>query len=179
MPRQVRSFRDAGRVLGASRGRVGAYVAQWMTTTLAASDRRVSTQATCASLLRKHVVPHIGDRALDTVTVADIEALLLILELTLSPSTRRNVYAATRTVFDTAVRDRLLATHPVVAVRRPRLPHREARHLEADQLRALMAAAVDDPLAGLWLLLAGTGVRPGEALGLRWAEFGVLRPRCR
>src|SRR3954454_19722181 len=80
-------------------------------------------------MLRRHVVPQLGNRALASITGADIEALLLVLEPGLSPSTRRPIYAATRAVFDTAVRDRLLAANPVAAVRRPRLEHREAGHL--------------------------------------------------
>ena len=106
-----------------------------------------------------------------TATIlADMEALLLVLDPTLSPSTRRTVYAVTRAVFDTAVRDRLLAANPVAAVRRPRLEHREAGHLEAEQLRALLTAATDDPVAELVAAAGGHGYAPwgGRCGGLTW-----------
>ena len=152
-----------------------------MVSSLAASGRRASTQSLYRSLLRKHVVPRLGTRALGTITGADVEALLLALEPTLAASTRRSLYAALRAVFDTAVRDRLLATNPVAAVRRPKLPVREAGHLEPGQLHALLDAAREDPLGPLWVLLAGTGMRRGEALALRWADVeldgGQLRVR--
>ncbi|MBC2934695.1 site-specific integrase [Nocardioides sp. zg-1228] len=163
----------AGGPASDSRATVASYAQQWIETSLPASGRRASTQALYRSLLTKHVVPRLGEYQLGKVTGADVEAVLVALEATLGPSTRRSVYAAMRAMFDTAVRDRLLAVNPVVAVRRPRLPAREAPHLEQEQLHTLLALAQHDPLAALWTLLAGTGMRRGEALALRWSDVDL------
>ena len=43
----------------------------------------------------------------------------------------------------------------------------------ADELRTFLAHVADDRLAPLWTLLAMTGVRRGEALGLRWKDVDL------
>lgn len=57
----------------------------------------------------------------------------------------------------------------------------EGRALTGAELRSLLAAAEGTRLAALWTVLAGHGLRPGEALGLTWPdvdfERGVLHVR--
>jgi integrase len=61
----------------------------------------------------------------------------------------------------------------------PKLPAgRQQRALHPDELERLLQAAAADRLGALWLLLARTGLRLGEARALRWSdldpEAGVL-----
>jgi integrase len=53
------------------------------------------------------------------------------------------------------------------------------RTLTASQVITLFETARDDPLYALWVVLATTGLRLGEALGLRWDDIdldaGTLR----
>jgi len=44
---------------------------------------------------------------------------------------------------------------------------------DALQLKTFLGHAADDRLAALWTFLATTGVRRGEALGLRWANVDL------
>lgn len=53
----------------------------------------------------------------------------------------------------------------------PSLPSRERTVLTADQVRALIDGTRDDRLRALWILLATTGLREAEALGLLWADL--------
>lgn len=46
----------------------------------------------------------------------------------------------------------------------------ELRVWQPDELATFLAAVDDDPLISLWRLIAFTGERRGEALGLRWAD---------
>ncbi len=58
---------------------------------------------------------------------------------------------------------------------------REGRALTAGELRRLLVAAEGTRLAAVWSVLGGLGLRPGEALGLSWAdvdlEGGLLHVR--
>lgn len=58
---------------------------------------------------------------------------------------------------------------------------REGRALTATELRRLLSTAEGTRLAAVWTVLAGVGLRPGEALGLSWADVdldgGVLHIR--
>lgn len=44
-----------------------------------------------------------------------------------------------------------------------------------EELGRFLAGVVDDPLYALWVLLATTGLRRGEALGLRWSDVDLER----
>jgi integrase len=59
------------------------------------------------------------------------------------------------------------------AVSRPRAPRPEIRALDADQTRALLAAARGDALEALYALAVATGLRLGELLGLRWGDVDL------
>lgn len=64
-------------------------------------------------------------------------------------------------------------------VKPPRVVTREKRVWEPADTRRFLDVARDDPHGPLWTLLAATGMRRGEALGLRWQDVdereGTLR----
>jgi integrase len=159
--------------------KVDAAVERWVSTSLAASTRKPSTKALYAAQARSHLARGLGSMRLSAVRPSHVEALLMDLSTTLSPASVRTVYATARALFGDAVRDGLIARNPVSAVQRPALPHREASALDAADLARLLAAAKGSRLEALWLLLAGSGLRRGEALALRWSDLDgdVLRVR--
>jgi integrase len=88
-----------------------------------------------------------------------------------SLSTVRQCYTVARAGVDGAVRDGLLARNPVALVARPGVERREAKHLDADAVGALLRAAESSRYHPALLLTASTGLRKGEALALpcrRW-----------
>jgi integrase len=82
-------------------------------------------------------------------------------------------YTVLRTALRDALRMRLLAANPLDAVSRPRAPRREIQALDAEQTRALLAAAQGDPFEALYVLAVGTGLRLGELTGLRWGDVDL------
>jgi integrase len=71
--------------------------------------------------------------------------------------------------------------NPVEGVSRPKARHFEIRTLSIEETRRLFDATKDHRLHALWVLLATTGLRLGEALGLKWDdvdfEMGKLSVR--
>lgn len=161
---------------------VGAYVEHWIGSALAASDRKDSTKELYAMLARKHLAAGtFGSRPLG-VRPSEIEALLATKRAEgLSASTVRTIYSVLRTVLDTAVRDGLVARNAAAAVRRPGIERKESKALTSEELAAVFRVLAEDRHAPLWLLLAGTGLRRGEALGLAWSDVdldaGTVRVR--
>lgn len=83
-----------------------------------------------------------------------------------------------------AVGNGLLATNPCVdpSVRRPVVPKVERGFLEPDEVLTLLDAARGERLAPLFTVMAFTGLRTGEALGLAWdavdLEHGTVRVKA-
>ena len=146
---------------------------EWITSALAASDRKSTTKTMYAGVARVHIVgSHIGGLALDKVRPMHVEGWIVGLRAKgLSESTVRSAYTILRAILDTAVRDGALARNPAAAVKRPKVTAKESVFLTPEQVRALLDAAKSSRYAPLFSLLVNTGVRRGEALALRWSDI--------
>jgi integrase len=154
---------------------LGAFAAEWIDSTLVASDRNASTKAMYATMARQHIRGgKIGAQPLDKLRPFHIEAWKVELEhRELSESTIRSAYTILRAVLDTAVRDRALSQNPAHAVRRPKVTAREAAYLTPDQVRSLLLEAKPSRYAPPFELLVNTGLRRGEALALHWSDIDL------
>jgi integrase len=162
---------------------VGTFALEWITTALAASERKASTKAMYATLTRNHIASSaLGGVPLGKATPRAVECWLVELRARgLAESTVRIVYDILLAILETAVRDGALGRNPVAAVKRPRVTRHEAGYLTPDQVRAVLSAAEGTRYAPLFTLLVNTGLRRGEALALQWSdvdlESGTLRVR--
>lgn len=139
---------------------VGAWLAHWRGTTLAASDRKQATRALYENLSRLHLEPEpFGAIRLDKLRPSDVEKLVLTLRSktkpgpkgvdgrsgapvrALSDSTIRSTYTVLRAGLDGAVRDGLLGINPAAAVKRPGVERTEAKHLDMGSVAQVLAAA--------------------------------------
>ena len=73
-----------------------------------------------------------------------------------------------RAGLDGAVRDGLIARNPAAQVAPPGVERREARHLDADDVAAVLRAAEASRYHPALVLIASTGLRHGECLALAW-----------
>ena len=87
----------------------------------------------------------------------------------------RRVHATLHRALKDAVRWQRLAVNPVDAADPPRGQgkQRELPAWNAEQLAGFLCHVKDDRLSALWRLLAMTGCRRGEALGLSWDDLDV------
>ena len=88
---------------------------------------------------------------------------------------KRMHYVLSRILGD-AVRDNLIAKNPAAGVQLPRPARKRPVFLTHQQVGALAAAAAEHE--ALVLLLAYTGLRWGEAIGLRVSDLDMLRRRA-
>lgn len=162
------------------RRKVAAWAETWQTVKLPAAGVKISSQEAYVHLVTKYALPALGDKPVAAVRESDCEAILLAMEAAgLSGNYRRICYAAMRSLFGTAVRERLITVSPMAQVARPKAGKSKAVAMEPEQVRALMANLSRTPtLLQLVPFMALTGVRRGEALGLRWGdvdeEAGVI-----
>jgi integrase len=87
----------------------------------------------------------------------------------------RLVHSVLHAALKTAVRDRLLVSNPASGAELPRQARREMHALDRAGLARLLAAseATENRWHALWSVLATGGLRPSEALRLRWADVSA------
>lgn len=154
----------------ASRTTVAEYAATWM----AAQHVRHNTAVNREVVLRLHVLPHLGSRPMASVRPTDMQGLVKRLSETLAPATVAGVLKVLRQVFAAAVDDRVIAHSPAAKVRPPKGATPPITVPTVDEVTT-MAEAVPAQYRALVVLLAGSGLRIGEALGLDVRHVDFLR----
>jgi integrase len=131
---------------------------------------------------RRNVRLHIAGRSVGSLTLQQVQpfhlnnlyATLLAGDDTHRPLSARSVgyiAAIVHRAFRDAVRWQAIVRNPADAADPPRPSARpEMQTWTASQLGRFLTGIAEDRLAGAWWLLATTGMRRGEALGLRWAD---------
>lgn len=138
---------------------------------------RPTTFASYKTHVYRHVLPMLGGSPIEDLDAARLNALhASLLSSGLSPATVQRVHATLRRALRDAVRWGLLTANPAADADPPRDRSRafkEMRTWSRDELRTFLMSTRQDPFYELWFLLAMTGLRRGEALGLRWRDIDL------
>jgi len=146
---------------------------------------RPSTHYSYARNLRLHVLPYLGSTPLAGIDAGALNTLYAALLASgrkdheaggLSPRSVRYVHTIAHRAFKDAVRWGRLVRNPADAADPPRATSSGSPDMTtwtADQLRRFLDGVHDDRLSAAYVLLATTGMRRGEALGLRWADLDL------
>ncbi len=155
--------------------RLSDWLTHWYNTALEASSRKQSTKALYRTLANKHLSPApLGTTPLDRLRKTHVDALVVRLRKQgLSDSTVRQVYTVLRATLADAVLDGLMARNPCTLVKRPGVRRREAKHLDAATVTSVLKAAEGLRYYRALVLIAATGLRRGEALGLQWEHVNL------
>ena len=145
-----------------------------------AATIRPSTLVGYRTHVHRHIVPSIGHVPLRRIDGGILnsfyEQLARADGARLAPATIRRVHATLHRALRDAVRWSLIERNPAHSADPPKelAQSREMRSWTAAELRSFLASVRTDALYPLWLLLATTGMRRGEALGLRWGDIDVF-----
>ena len=117
--------------------------------------------------------PLIGSIRLDQLRSESLQGYYgwLQRERGLSPGTIRSIHAVLRPILNHAARTGAIARSPAADVILPKQMKREVKAMTADQLRAFLEASQEDRYSALWFILVHAGMRPSEALALKWEDF--------
>ena len=155
----------------------GEYLTDWLETSVKPRVR----ERTCSdykSLADRYLRPPLGHRKLAQITAPEIQAVYAAMQARgLSPRTVRYAHSVIHSALEQAVKWRLLARNPAKLVDLPRTERREMRSLTAEEASHLLATARGTRWEALWTLLLTSGLRPGEALALRWSDLDGDRLR--
>jgi len=167
-----------GRALEPTRMTVAEYLqGQWLPSL---HDLRPNTRLSYETLARRHVVPHLGQIPLTKLITQDCDRLYTLLGQTvtskgrpLSPATIRRIHALLHSALNSALDRNLVPRNVADRVRLPRVPRPTLATWSPEELVRFLEHAAGDRLAGLYLLLATTGLRRGEAVGLPWSAVDL------
>ena len=113
-----------------------------------------------------HVEPRWADRAIASIRTSEVRDWVGELAGARSASVVHRAYGILAGILDDAVEDRLIPRNPARGVKLPAKKSAPRRYLTADQVEAV-AAQLDGRWRVLFLILAWTGLRWGEATALR------------
>ncbi len=179
---------NSGGYVPRSRQTLDGFVAEWLTAV--EPTVRPATHHSYARNLRLHVLPTLGGSPLAAVDGGSLNGLYARLLAEgrkdyrgggLSPRSVRYVHTIVHRVMRDAVRWGRLSRNPADAADPPRAAPAGGPGMvtwTAAELRTFLDATRGDRLHPAYLLLATTGMRRGEALGLRWVDLDLDAARA-
>jgi integrase len=148
---------------------------RWKAYTVSARHQP-STIESHNSLIKNHLLPFFGDKAMAEVTPSDISDFLERMKPVSSANTMQNLYGLLRLMFDIAHQYDLIGQSPVrPKLHKPEVERVEKPTLRASEIRAVLERLLDEQERLFALLISVTGMRMGEALALRWVDFDAGR----
>ncbi len=157
----------------------GTYLEEWL-----AGKRRLrpTTARSYEAHLRLYLMPHLGHLPLERLRPAHISAMFDAItagnegrERVVGPATVRRIHATLRSALNAAVKAQRLAMNPALHVELPEARRPRVLPWSAAELGQFLDAAAGDRLSALYELLAMSGLRRGEAVGLRWCDVDLER----
>jgi integrase len=145
----------------------------------AGRPHRPTTARRISSLIETHIAPtRLGGRRVSAVRPSEVQAWASERAQVLAPSTLRSLVSLLRSIYASAVLDRLAASSPVVRITLPRYERPRVVPLTVEQVQALADAMPEQHRAAV-VAQAGLGLRIGELLALRVEDVDFLRRTVR
>ncbi len=148
------------------------------------SELSPSTRDNYGHVIRGHIGPDpIAKERLDKIDATKLDAFYLRLRESggrrnqgLAPKTIANVHALLSSAFSFAVDKDLISRNPARRARRPKPDEADIPPpWTAAQLRTFLDHVGGDRLESMWWVLATTGMRRSEVLGLAWSDVDLDR----
>lgn len=180
---ELRLRRRRGERIEPTRQTLEEYANDWLEN----QDVRPRTKEKYSWALRQHLLPRLGHRRLDQITVDDIASLIAVLRRKgLKGWTITSALRPLSIILAQAARRGRIPVNPMTQLERGERPklddQRRKRILNLDEMHAIIDNADTDEYRCLLELILTAGLRIGEALGLTVAdldrEHSVIRVEC-
>ncbi|MSZ73993.1 MAG: hypothetical protein F2710_06380, partial [Actinobacteria bacterium] len=138
-------------------------------------DDQESTQRSYLSVIKNHIIPAIGKIKVSELNTKTVESLFRDMHANgFGAGTIRITRAALSAAHNDAVRLGDLVRNPVRNTRMPKVTPQAIKPLPRNDWEKVYLEATKDPRMHARIEVAGMlGLRPGEALGLKWTDLNV------
>jgi len=123
------------------------------------------------TIAKKYIVPTLGSMLADKIRPSDVQRAVTAWRTKLSARGVAHVLGELRAIFAWAQKMEIVFSNPATVVDAPRGEHREMKTLDQDGVAKLLRAAAGNEMQPAIALMLLTGLRRGEALGLKWSDF--------
>lgn len=158
--------------------KLGPFMATWIADKVAAG-LRPTTERSYRQHIRDHLGPHLGHLRLRDLRPTHVSGMVRALAKgsdqhpPLSPVSIRRVHATLRSVLTSAHRQQLVTINAAANVELPAVPRGKVTPWEPAELGAFLDSLGGERMGPLFELIASSGLRRGEACGLRWADVNL------
>ncbi|MEX2529848.1 MAG: site-specific integrase [Gemmatimonadota bacterium] len=178
--RRLEDLKEMGAATAISKEPLSKYLRRWLEQVKKGS-LRARTWEDYSGVLRRYIeepaddAPPIGKIRLDRLTPHAVQELYHYMqeEEGLSPRTVRSLHAVVRQGLAHAARTGAAARNVADLVELPKQDRREVKAMSPEEANRFLEAARADRYYPLWCVLLTGGLRPGEALALRWADLDL------
>lgn len=167
--------RDLGTWAVPSKESTWTYLDRWLRD-CARPRMKPSTFDMATDHLKRYVKPDLGHIPIEKLSPIDVQACYTRLtDRGLSPGTVRRVHAILGSALNQAVRWGLIPRNPAGTklVTLPPKPKQDMKTMGPEDVARFREAAMGDKHWPLWAFMLTTGVRPGEALALKWSDLDI------
>ncbi|MBS1714490.1 MAG: site-specific integrase [Armatimonadetes bacterium] len=174
-----------GKTVPTERTTLGQFLDRWLDGTVR-GHKEPKTVDYYVMMVDRHIKPALGRIDLRKLTAEQIQLFLNEKgkprkvgdkTVTLSPASVAGIRRVFRAAMNQAWKWGLVAENVVVKTVPPKVKKSDPVYLHPDQALKLAEAAKGHPIENLLLVALGTGMRIGEATGLRWQDVDTVNPK--
>lgn len=122
------------------------------------------------NVFKNHLFPEFGDTPIADIRPDDLQMFIIQYD-EMSHSLISKIAMTLKAVFKNALYDDIIAKNPTERMKPPEGTRGERKPLTMEEVKALVEQAQGHPDGFLPMLLLFTGLRRGEAMGLRWEDI--------
>ncbi|MFH8632589.1 tyrosine-type recombinase/integrase [Streptomyces lydicus] len=141
--------------------------------------RKRTTYAKYEVHVRLYLVPMLGTKRLESLSVGDVRRFLRQVEQKKSAATAKESHRVLRTALMAACREELIIRNVATLVEPPSPESRDLSPWSLDETLAFLSASRRDPLYAAFVIAIALGFRRGEIVGLRWADVDLDKREIR
>lgn len=171
----------SGKFVLSSNATLGEYLSHWLLEHQGIFAVRKYTARNYQQKINSYVLPYLGSKPIQKIRTIDIKNLYIRLLNTptkktsgLNASTVISVHAVLSKAFNDALISGLIAHNPMVGVKKPKNTY-QTKFIEWNnkQLSDYLEIALKHRLGAAFRLLAFTGARRGEIVGIKWEDLNL------
>ncbi|MCF3144937.1 tyrosine-type recombinase/integrase [Streptomyces platensis] len=176
--RQLLAKADSGVPVPTRSAKLAEWLPYWLEN-IVQPRRKRTTYAKYETHVRLYLVPKLGTKRLESLSVGDVRRFLQQLERKKSAATAKESHRVLRTALMAACREELITRNVATLVEPPSPESRDLSPWSLDETLAFLSASRRDPLYAAFVLAIALGFRRGEIVGLRWTDVDLDKREIR